>query len=523
MTEPSGTALAHVGEFGPYDALADRAHRLYLDGYAERAVRACREGLVVTRGGGDLPTTRFLRYIEGVALQGVGRHREAVTVALDLLRDVDDEPDLMWRAKTLALLAQSSNRVQEVSRALDALAEGAWLVAQTRPGRYSHVSASMAVAHALRAVYLFEQSDDVLAGICTGEDLDLGLQVEHERALLSALWATTLLLVGDEPAAGAQLVRCAERSLRMRRIALLVGDGEMAARAESIEAYATSRLGATQLAVARARAASGRFRRRDELVETHLVRLVLGEASALAGDLGEARRQFDAAQSASARVGRDIWTAAAVEALAGVEVAENGSHPGLVLWRNLARAALGRVWAERESRFAALQVRNQVRALTLETDRMGQVVLLDPLTGLGNRRMLAGVVERAGPLLSAVFVDVDDFKLVNDRFSHEAGDEVLRRLAVILSSHCRSGDVLVRYGGDEFVILVFAGSAAAQEVASRLLHAVRSAPWSQVAPGLAVTVSVGVGQPATARGAIAAADAALYAAKRAGRDGMVTV
>ncbi len=81
----------------------------------------------------------------------------------------------------------------------------------------------------------------------------------------------------------------------------------------------------------------------------------------------------------------------------------------------------------------------------------------------------------------------------------------------------------VRYGGDEFVILVFGGGAAAEGVAARLHDAVRTAPWWQVAHGLKVTVSVGVGQPVPAHGAIAAADRALHAAKSAGRDRVVTV
>ena len=78
-------------------------------------------------------------------------------------------------------------------------------------------------------------------------------------------------------------------------------------------------------------------------------------------------------------------------------------------------------------------------------------------------------------------------------------------------------------GGDEFVVLVFGGSEAATEVADRFHGAVRAASWGLVAPGLEVTVSVGVGRPVPAQGAIAAADAALHAAKRAGRDRIVTV
>ena len=517
MVKPTGTALVPVSEFGPFDALADRAHQLYMDGFSESAVHACREGVLVTTGAGDRSTTQFLRYIEGIALQEVGRHHEAVTVALDLLVDLEDESDLLWRAKALALLAESSTQVKEVSRAMDALAEGTWLVANTRPGRYSHLSASMAVALALRAVYLFEQADELLAGIRLGDDLDVDLLVVQEQALLSAFWGTTLLVVGDALAAAPHLVTSAEQALRMGRFA------EMAARAEVIEAYALSRLGYVDLAAARIKAATHRFRLRDELVETHLARLVLGQAATEAGDYDEARRHLLAALTNADRAGRDIWSAAAMEALADLAVAEHGPHPAVDLWKRMAREALGRVWVERDGRFTALRTRNEVRALTAETSRMGEAALLDPLTGLGNRQMMTSTVDRAGEDLSAVFVDVDQFKAVNDIYSHAVGDEVLRRIAVILRTHCRADDVPVRYGGDEFVILVFGGGAAAQEVAERLHEAVRTAPWGQVAPGLEVTVSVGVGRPVPAHGAIAAADAALYAAKRAGRDRVVMV
>ncbi|MEO6145109.1 MAG: GGDEF domain-containing protein [Dermatophilaceae bacterium] len=523
MLKPICSELEPVREFGPFDGFADNAHQLYIDGFSERAVRACREWVLVSTGAGDRATTRFLRYIEGVALQEVGRHHESVTVALDLLGDLEDEPDPMWRAKALALLAESSTQVNEVSRAMDALAEGTWLVANQKPGRYSHLSASMAIALALRAVYLFEQADELLAGIQLGDDVDVDLLVVQERALLNAFWGTTLLVVGHSKAAGPHLVRSAEQALRMARVARLAGNSEMAARAEVIEAYALSRLGHADVAAARVKAAIQRFRLRDELVETHLAHLVLGQAATEEGDFDEARRHLLAALTNANRASRDIWAAATMEALADLDVAEHGPHPAVDLWKRLAREALGRVWIERDGRFTSLQSRNQVRALTAETSRMGQAALLDPLTGLGNRQMMTSAIDQGGEELSAVFVDVDQFKQVNDRYSHAVGDEVLRRIAVILRTHCRAEDVPVRYGGDEFLILVFGGGAAAEEVAVRLHEAVRSAPWGQVAAGLAVTVSVGVGRPVPAHGAIAAADAALYAAKRAGRDRVITV
>jgi diguanylate cyclase len=212
-----------------------------------------------------------------------------------------------------------------------------------------------------------------------------------------------------------------------------------------------------------------------------------------------------------------------MEALADLDEVEQGPHRAIAVWKRLAREAFEQVWVERDGRFAALLSRNQVRSLTAETSRMVRAALLDELTGLGNRQMMTTAIEGAQEDLCAVFIDVDEFKQINDSYSHAVGDEVLRSVAVILSAQSRSDDVLVRYGGDEFVILVFGGVKAAQEVAQRVHHAVRNAVWGDVATGLNVTVSVGVGRQVPARGAIAAADAALYAAKRAGRDRVVAV
>jgi diguanylate cyclase len=520
---PTGTTLARVCEFGPFDALADSAHQLYMEGFSEQAVRACREWMLVTSSAGDRATTQFLHYIEGIALQEVGRHQEAVTVALDLLGELKDEPDPMWRAKALALLAESSTQVGEVNRAMDALAEATWLLAQVAPDRYSHLSASMAVALALRSMYLFEQADELLAGIRLRDDHFVDLLVVQERAMLSTVWGTTLLLIGRAADAAPHLIASAEQALRMGRIAALAGNHDMEARAEVIEGYALSRLGYVELAASRVSAATQRFLHRDELIETQLASLVLGQAAMQAGDYEQARRHLLAAWNNADRAKRDIWSATAAEALADLDVAEHGWHPGVAVWKRLAREALSRLWVERDGRFTALQTLNAVRALTTETNRMGEAVLLDPLTGLGNRQMMAGAIEGAGDDLAAVFVDIDHFKQVNDQYSHAAGDEVLRRIAVILRRQCRSNDVPVRYGGDEFIVLVSGGGAAAQGVAERFRDAVRVARWGQVAPGLHLTVSVGVGYPVPAQGAIAAADAACYVAKRAGRDRIVTV
>lgn len=522
----AGTAIARVSEFGPLDLLAEWAHQQYLGGRPEDAVRSCRHGLVVAQVLGDRCTVRYLRYIEGVALQELGRHREAVTVALDLLADLEGDvsggQDPWWRAKALALLAESSAGVGELGRAMDALAEGASLVDGAPTLEYNHLSARMAVALALSSVYLYEQADELIIGIDSGGDPEIDLHVLQEAALLRATWGASLTLVGRDDEAAAHFVCCAERALRMRRIAEGLGSAEMQARATVMEGFAAARLGDPELGAARVRGALGGGELRHELVESHLVHLVLGQALADRGDFTAAREHLSQAAADAFRARRDVWSGTALRASADADVAERGGHPAVTAWKRLAREALERMWGEREARFAALQDRNRLRELSAERDRMGRVVLEDPLTGLGNRRMLVDSVTRATEQISVVFVDVDRFKDVNDRFSHEVGDDVLRRLALILRTQCRADDVVIRYGGDEFVVLVSGDAAAADGIAHRLHDAVRRTPWQQLAPGLDLTVSVGVARSVTASVALATADAALYAAKRAGRDRVVS-
>jgi diguanylate cyclase len=519
----SGAAVVRVGEFGPFDVLSDWAHRLYVDGFSEAAVRACREALLVVEPAGDRQTTRYLRYVEGVALLETGQHRKAITSAMDLVAEIDGEVDPCWRAKGLALLAEASAGAGELNRAMDALAEGAWLVSRADRGTYLYLSASMAVAIALRSVYLFEQAAELLVLPQPCADPAVALHVVQETAVLHAYWAATLELIGNRPEALPQLVRCAESALRMRLLAQWLGNVEMTARAEVLEAFATMRLGERGLASARARAAGDAFGHRSELLESQLLHLVIGGDLLARKEYEEARSHLLVAFTDAERTGRDVWSGTAMYALADADVGELGRHPAVGMWKRLAREALQRMWREREGRFAALKDRNRLRELSEESRRVGQESRADPLTGLGNRRMMADSVHRAGSQLSAVFVDVDRFKDVNDRFSHAVGDEVLLRVAEILRQHCRPEDDVIRYGGDEFVVLVFGeeGAAAAVEIAHRLHGAVRSTDWEAISAGLEVTVSVGVARASAADRALAAADAALYAAKRAGRDRVV--
>jgi diguanylate cyclase (GGDEF)-like protein/PAS domain S-box-containing protein len=159
----------------------------------------------------------------------------------------------------------------------------------------------------------------------------------------------------------------------------------------------------------------------------------------------------------------------------------------------------------------------------------------DALTGLLNHgaifERLEQEVERAqrhARHLSLTVLDIDDFKLLNDSYGHPAGDEILRRLAVLLADTTRVADVLGRHGGDEFMlILPETDPAGAAELVARLTAALADALY--VAPNgtqVPIRTSVGIASlPDDANdlnGLVALADANLYAAKRRGA-GLVTV
>jgi diguanylate cyclase (GGDEF)-like protein len=176
------------------------------------------------------------------------------------------------------------------------------------------------------------------------------------------------------------------------------------------------------------------------------------------------------------------------------------------------------------------------RAWTLVGERTGELEYLalhDPLTDLPNRIL---VLDRAEQILArarrkdvpvtALFVDIDGFKQINDRYGHPAGDEILRHVGARLNAVLRDSDTVGRLGGDEFVMLVDAlGLEAAPElVAERILDVLRQPiELTQGGPAVSLTASIGIatGRPASAEALMQDADLALYKAKAIGKNGYV--
>jgi diguanylate cyclase (GGDEF)-like protein/PAS domain S-box-containing protein len=168
-------------------------------------------------------------------------------------------------------------------------------------------------------------------------------------------------------------------------------------------------------------------------------------------------------------------------------------------------------------------------------ERLAHLALHDPLTDLPNRALFqehltvaVANAERSGSGGAVLFIDLDDFKLVNDSFGHAVGDELLMMVSRRLRESCRAGDVVARQGGDEFLVLVQgaadegAPGAAAKAVATKL-RAALAKPFPIAGTDLYVTPSIGASLfPAdgdTAETLLKHADIAMYAAKDGGRDG----
>lgn len=189
--------------------------------------------------------------------------------------------------------------------------------------------------------------------------------------------------------------------------------------------------------------------------------------------------------------------------------------------------ALERKYAQLQSRNQELQQRvDTISELHNEARKLSE---LDPLTNLLNRRRFMTLAEdvfaRARTnksVVSLAVIDIDHFKEVNDQHGHQIGDEVLKALAKLMLQSVRSGDVVCRFGGEEFVILMPDTSLDnGLRALTRLRDSVNGHPWNLLTAGLSVSISCGVAStrsPDRLDDLFRVADERLYFAKQHGRD-----
>lgn len=192
-----------------------------------------------------------------------------------------------------------------------------------------------------------------------------------------------------------------------------------------------------------------------------------------------------------------------------------------------------RLVREREALLEEARERNALlHALNGELEILAST---DALTGVFNRRHVDRTLERQMALrgqtpfaVSILLLDIDHFKRINDDHGHETGDEVLRRVALTLLSTLRPGDLVGRYGGEEFLIaLIGVAPSEAESVAARVLGALGSIGVERGDAVVGVGASIGVAgvdegaPPIQARDLVRGADIAMYRAKETGRNRIV--
>ncbi len=480
-------ALARLpaAERGPM--LLALAKVLLTTGDALECLRAAAAAHEACLSGAQLSQASEALVVIAQAVRQTGDHAAAVRTLEQAEALVHDLDAPLQRATILRALGVSSSMLGRHQHALSCLAEACELLAQhgdakdLLSARMSLLNGRSRHADSLAAA---EREDGIVCLLAEWQQLADEARAAHQRLIevkAEGNLAINLSMLGRHAQAASALLalrpRYAELGLRPN------------------EGLCLSELAQCQLALGDAAAARDSAR----------------QAIALLDGGGDANHLREAYQRLSA----------AEEAL---------SNPAAALLTLKQVFELQRRQREDDARAALLQRELRIELARL-TDQWARQATQDPLTGLANRRGLdqwlgqqLPRVER-GATLVLLLMDLDHFKQVNDGFGHAVGDLVLQRVAAVLQPLCRSVDLAVRYGGEEFLLaLADLDLAEAQGVAERVRAAIATQDWNAVATGLRVTVSIGLAsarEVPDAQGLFALADRRLYAAKLGGRDRVV--
>jgi len=486
-------------------------------GMAERAdelAARAREAGLVSRA-------RRAMLLRSDAMSRRGELEEALRMQLETLTEAELDADRMVCARAHFLLAATYDRLAELSKALRSAEESVRLLVPEDPPNWH--AEHMGVLAVSTSYWRLGDPDYTTFE----EALRLARELGDPVLLLTIMnnYVYTAVTRGDE--------RGVEMTEEMRRIAEHeLPQGYPSAWLDTI-AFGLMDAGkldeAAEFAAAAVEAAP-----RDNVEPTVLAMCMLTQAKIerARGNVAQAVERANAALEAARAAGVNEAIGRAFEELSEL-AAEAGDYRRAYEYLRDRNEALDLFQTERSELHAvtlqaiyAVEVERQQR-LALEA-----LADTDPLTGLYNRRYmnrhLAQLVQEP---VALALVDIDHFKLINDRFGHEAGDRVLVRLAETLQAHVEAVDheaaFAARIGGEEFVLaLPGAVASDAHDCCERVRAELELLDWDEIAPGLQVTVSVGLATQPVGGGApsslLSRADTQLYSAKREGRNRVVS-
>jgi len=519
--------VVRTSEFGPAHWLALDSFRAFTQRDRVAGVACIEANAALASMLGDEETAWRCRDILVSAYAASGRLEDSVAIAEALMAHYASHGDDAARLQILGQVITARFARGEFEQALDELTDGLVGLSRIYSSGRAAAAAFLTVANAASSAEMFELASAQLRRglqlVKAVDDVFLNRMVDAVIARNETRWASRLEMIGRPAEAAARYREALRAGLRAQ-------GGDPLAHWKRVgrlyEGFAWTSLGEAELGRAAMLEALGREESPLENEDGLVVRLGLARACAALGRTEEARQHLHLASFMRDTTFSHQWQVAIVLQAAEVERVASGEHPGLTLAQHGAVLLANSLWEERERRLESVMVRMQMLDLAEENERVGQAATEDPLTGLGNRRKLDSALQEltvnAPYPTCLLFIDLDRFKSVNDTFSHAVGDEVLKAVAMILQRESRENDVVARYGGDEFVVMLRgAPLRTGAHVGERIRKAVSAHPWGRIAPGLQARVSVGVAEHCagmTYEQLMAAADAAVYEAKQGGRD-----
>ncbi|MDP2005553.1 MAG: diguanylate cyclase [Rubrivivax sp.] len=504
------------------------AAALNAEGDFETALRAAHDALATTAGAarGPLLLSRSRCHL------GAGRLQDALRDAIEACDLAKADASAVATCDALTAMAMVLRAAGDHASAIDTLEQAEALARELHDAqRVSRVLRTLGVCSSILGRHQHALS-------CLHEALESAEQagdVEHRLLILQSLYNAHSRQADGELVPGpagdavrAQLQPFVERWQQLAEAFAATGQPRQEAMALGNRAILLQQCGRPVEAIPLLQGLLPRYRALGMRPNEAICHNELGRCFALCGDAALARDHYRVALEMLDEEGSLDERLEVLEGLSRAEENLGRLAEALAALREVRRLEARKSDSAARAAVSRRELRVELARLT---SQWAQQARQDPLTGLGNRRALeAWLAEQQpraarGEAMSLLLMDLDHFKQVNDHFGHDAGDEVLRRVAALLRSHCRSGDLAVRYGGEEFLlVLVGTTPAEAQQVAERVRASVAALPWEQLRPGLVVTVSVGVShhtEALEAAGLLTLADQRLYRAKIGGRNGVV--